>query len=535
MKKWARWTVGIVLGFALLITFLWQEENRRGKRIWEETCARLRAAGEPVELADIIPPMIPDEENVAMAPIFAEVFANKETARLARMFKDFTGKPYDDRGILMPQPKVKPLAPDDMSYVVEWRDYLRACFPANMPNAAMEPAEEILHYLEPWQRELTELQIALERPRCRWPLHYGTTEPVPMVTPLLGIGNVTRPRLIALAAKGDSDGYVDGVITQLRVGRLMSGDHMFLMGLALNMGADTLTLRSLQNCLPVLHLEGRHLMDLQRQLALVQMAAVKKAYRDDLVYSAHVARHFTMEQLKQTLQFTGASPFHRWPEPFARVADKAYPTLMIWRPEGWSLADAATNAQVMHDEVLPCIDEVAGTILHSRMARLDAAEKKHAESARLLSVNNAGSFQTTSSMMMAAARHQALTREVLLWCAIERFRLKHGSPPEKLDALVPEFLDKIPCDPVNGLELRYVRKGEQDYLLYSIGWNDKDDGGVEMKRRDLGDWVWASDPKLIVNPDEEKQLAEGKILKDFPLRTPKKPSEKPMTPSGVAK
>jgi hypothetical protein len=138
-------------------------------------------------------------------------------------------------------------------------------------------------------------------------------------------------------------------------------------------------------------------------------------------------------------------------------------------------------------------------------------------------------------MMMAAARHQALTREVLLWCAIERFRLKHGSPPEKLDALVPEFLDKIPCDPVNGLELRYVRKGEQDYLLYSIGWNDKDDGGVDMKRRDLGDWVWASDPKLIVNPDEEKQLAEGKILKDFPLRTPKKPSEKPMTPSGVAK
>jgi len=47
---------------------------------------------EPVELADIIPPMIPDEENVAMAPIFAEVFANKETARLARYANAFQGR-----------------------------------------------------------------------------------------------------------------------------------------------------------------------------------------------------------------------------------------------------------------------------------------------------------------------------------------------------------------------------------------------------------------------------------------------------------
>jgi hypothetical protein len=39
--------------------------------------------------------------------------------------------------------------------------------------------------------------------------------------------------------------------------------------------------------------------------------------------------------------------------------------------------------------------------------------------------------------------------------------------------------------------LRYQRKGD-GYLLYSIGWNQKDDGGVLAKDYREGDWPWPS-------------------------------------------
>lgn len=42
-------------------------------------------------------------------------------------------------------------------------------------------------------------------------------------------------------------------------------------------------------------------------------------------------------------------------------------------------------------------------------------------------------------------------------CAVERFRLKHGKLPEKLEKLVPEFLAEIPIDPFDGKNLRYFR------------------------------------------------------------------------------
>ena len=43
----------------------------------------------------------------------------------------------------------------------------------------------------------------------------------------------------------------------------------------------------------------------------------------------------------------------------------------------------------------------------------------------------------------------------------------------------------------------YRRVNDQDYLLYSIAWNLKDDGGI-IKREsgDWLDWVWVSKPEL---------------------------------------
>jgi hypothetical protein len=83
--------------------------------------------------------------------------------------------------------------------------------------------------------------------------------------------------------------------------------------------------------------------------------------------------------------------------------------------------------------------------------------------------------------------------------ALKRHELRHGSAATTLAALVPEFLREIPRDTFDGQPLRY-RPGEGgSYLLYSIGKDERDDGGDPVPPNKGSqnfhfingrDWVW---------------------------------------------
>jgi len=65
--------------------------------------------------------------------------------------------------------------------------------------------------------------------------------------------------------------------------------------------------------------------------------------------------------------------------------------------------------------------------------------------------------------------------------AVERYRKAHGSAlPPTLDALVPNFLDRVPVDPFSGAPVKLKVSGS-DYVVYSFGSNFNDDGGTGLK------------------------------------------------------
>jgi hypothetical protein len=76
--------------------------------------------------------------------------------------------------------------------------------------------------------------------------------------------------------------------------------------------------------------------------------------------------------------------------------------------------------------------------------------------------------------------------------------LANGKFPEALAPLAPNFIPAIPTDPIDGKPLRYRRLPDGGILLYSIGWDQKDEGGTVVWDKhkesspDLnqGDWVW---------------------------------------------
>jgi hypothetical protein len=60
--------------------------------------------------------------------------------------------------------------------------------------------------------------------------------------------------------------------------------------------------------------------------------------------------------------------------------------------------------------------------------------------------------------------------------ALERYRLAQGALPDSLDQLVPQYADAIPADPFDGQPIRY-KLLDKGYAVYSVGWNESDDGG----------------------------------------------------------
>ncbi|HTJ01130.1 MAG TPA: hypothetical protein VL527_19760 [Dongiaceae bacterium] len=89
-------------------------------------------------------------------------------------------------------------------------------------------------------------------------------------------------------------------------------------------------------------------------------------------------------------------------------------------------------------------------------------------------------------------------RMVVTAIALKRYQLKNGQFPEKLAELTPDVLPIAPIDPMSGQPFHYRREGADGFLLYSVGKDGVDDGGDAsngsssksmywLKGRD---WVW---------------------------------------------
>ena len=76
--------------------------------------------------------------------------------------------------------------------------------------------------------------------------------------------------------------------------------------------------------------------------------------------------------------------------------------------------------------------------------------------------------------------HLDLARTAL---AVERYRLATGRTPERLEELVPQYLDQVPLDPFDNQPIRY-RRTNPGYLLYSVDADGRDHDGRERSEKD---------------------------------------------------
>ena len=123
--------------------------------------------------------------------------------------------------------------------------------------------------------------------------------------------------------------------------------------------------------------------------------------------------------------------------------------------------------------------------------------------------------QTYSKYVKAAFRPLTQAQLVSTAIALERYRRHEGQYPASLNLLVPQFIKKMPLDYMDGQPLRYHRNTIGTFLLYSIGMDEKDDGGDSISPINRKpsfsngrDWVWpqsATEDEVAVFENGQKK------------------------------
>lgn len=116
------------------------------------------------------------------------------------------------------------------------------------------------------------------------------------------------------------------------------------------------------------------------------------------------------------------------------------------------------------------------------------------QSFMMASVMRAQHQQMLSFLRNSAKNYAAICTVLQGHLAIRRFQLDQNRLPESLDELVPDYLPAVLMDPFSDKPLVYRRQDDR-YLLYSVGQNQIDDGGVEGKDNQSGD--------LLLEPHEQ--------------------------------
>ena len=229
---------------------------------------------------------------------------------------------------------------------------------------------------------------------------------------------------------------------------------------------------------------------LQAQLEAVNLCPVlMRAFADEPALSCGTLEKAALSQFSPLP--TLGSPPSRW---FPKLGDLRYLVLKLG-PRGWvyhnliSLAELFQRLNdVLDDSGQFVVPHKVDQAYHEIQAVLVRKPLRTAL-ASLVIPNSARACQVM-------AFNQTRINQLALACALERFRLARSRYPDSLEALAPDFVHVLPRDIISGQPLHYSRIPDQGYQIYSVGWDEKDDGGVPAVNGGWGndiarlDWVW---------------------------------------------
>jgi hypothetical protein len=168
--------------------------------------------------------------------------------------------------------------------------------------------------------------------------------------------------------------------------------------------------------------------------------------------------------------------------------------VLAFAPRGWRYQSMVSVASLIQSSIV-CFDSAKKTIRAGDLDRAASANQKLNESGSPTARLACAATPAFDRAWQVMAHNQSLADQAFIACALERYRLARGEYPIDVASLTPAFADRLPHDIIGGSALHYRRLDGDHFILYSIGWNEKDDGGLapndlSIAEYDKADWVW---------------------------------------------
>ena len=498
---WGLSGAGAVL---LLVALVYAEENWRGQRAWTAYHRVLLAKGVDFNWRALAPPPVPDRDNFAATPFFAALFDFVPGTHTPRNMAAYnrtagfgqTGEPYTEQRRADPLPAMFYRRRTDLGEGLALFRKTKHSPPEQPPpresaSDRTATAAAVCETLAKYNPVLDELRAASRRPQARYKFSYDEENtwqmPQPHLPVLKRVSRVLVLRASAelalrnTAAAADDTHLIISLADSIReepfrssqwarYAMLANARQIIWEGLADHRWSDE-QLAQFQARLRELVLVGA----IQKPLRLEQ-AAINKLFGD--LHGKPI--------IVKSWRFGPG------------LGNSVLPYFLWLMPGGWMLQEQVSYDEFFEDKLLPAVDSEALRV-HAGLLH----DSRHTGSAlwnhRLLS---GVLLQPAESLLTGAALAQSGRNQAILACALERYRLANGHFPESLDALIPQFIAEIPGDVITGTPLKYHRSEEHQFQLYSVGWNEKDDGGKMVMTLDgkapnvtEGDWVWPAYPE----------------------------------------
>lgn len=510
LRRCSRVGLCIVVSLATLIALFYVEEDWRGKHAWNAYAKAAAAKGEVLDITALAPPPIPDDQNFALTPFLKPLFDFLPGTQTWRDRTAATNRMQFAAGI------------PGSSQVQKrgWRLGVRTDWPAwqaaieeaarkatgnstatNAPLTTnrVEAAQAVLAALQKCAPVLAELRTASEqRPRCRFNLRYEEENCAAVLLPHLvvikGCVNV-----LALQAGAELTlGQTEAALQDLELAYFLTDSlrsEPILISQLVRCATTQLTFQPLWEGLAERRWSEAQLEHLQRRLAQFDfLADAQLALRGERAFGNGI------------LVFVRNHPSQLRDLGVTEAGDESESSMIglvaAVAPRGWFYLEQVNYNRAFDAYVRPGVD-IASRRVDPQV--IDQNEKAIEQSLRV-----GGSLffghRVMAAMLLPAipqayrkfAYFQTFVDEASLACALERYHLANGRYPDALADLAPQFVAKLPHDVITGEPLKYRRTDNGRFLLYSVGWNGKDDGGtIAMSGKSKtsldigeGDWVW---------------------------------------------
>jgi hypothetical protein len=478
-----RWGLIGLAVLATLAALLVTEENWRGKHAWENYKRAAEARGEKLDLASIIPPTVPDDQNFFCAPIVAEALLHSNNRALFRIYRG------DDS--LWPTNGMN-WQKGELTQLKEWQAYFANYnatpegrtngFPASAQ--PQSPPADVLTALSCYNPALEKLRQAAQRPEAQLPADYNAGFDV-VNTIMLPLGRLKvcvqflELRAVAELQDGQGAAALADIKLLLRMNDSIHNQPLLVSHL-FRVAVQAIALQPIYEGLTQHRWNDPQLADVENTLAAEDfLTDFKTAMHGEKICAIN---EFERQRITRKMEFRDNN------EHPVTVSMRAMPEAFFYMNKFWF-------AQ-WNDRFTAQVDVTNRMISPAAFARLDVEVESQKKHYSIYKVQALMAVPAVGNVVEKFAHIQAQVDLARVACALERFRLAHGNYPDTLDALTPQFIEKLPHDIINGQPLHYRLEPNGQFVLYSVGWNETDDGGkVEFTKSgridsERGDWVW---------------------------------------------